>query len=46
MEDGNVLELEGLGKNFSSTMAVDELSLAIGRGELVGLLEARPWTTP
>jgi ABC-2 type transport system ATP-binding protein len=38
MEDGTVLELQALGKKFAATTAVDELSLVIGRGELVGLL--------
>jgi ABC-2 type transport system ATP-binding protein len=38
MESSRVLELEGLGKSFSGTAAVDELTLSVGPGELVGLL--------
>jgi ABC-2 type transport system ATP-binding protein len=38
MSDEDVIEAKGLTKNYGSTVAVDHISFAVGRGEIFGLL--------
>ena len=41
MSDDRVLVLDGLGKDFGATVALEGLTCEVHRGEIVGLLGAK-----